>query len=283
MKSIGWWDAGVNQTWGLPWHRNEGLEITFLESGKLSFATDEREYSLQPDTLTITRPWQKHRVGSPLVSASKLHWLILDMGVRRPNQSWHWPSWIMLSPPDLADLAGILRGTDKPVWKASGELRHCILAIGAALKGQKKASRISALTIRINELLLVLLNLLRRQSPGLDETLTSSRRTVQMLLDDLAQHPQHLSLEWTVPEMATSCGLGITQFVHIVKQLTNMTPVNYLRHCRLKFAAKLLRDQPKESITEIAQTCGFSSSQYFATVFRRSFGCSPGDFKAGKP
>ena len=281
LKTVGYWDAVRAQNWGLPWHQNEGIEITFLESGNLCFAAGEKEYTLQPDTLTITRPWQKHRVGNPLVSTSKLHWFILDVGVRRPNQKWRWPPWIVLSQPDLDQLMAILRCTEKPVWHAPGEIRQCFRAIGSAVDADSKGSSVSVLTVRLNEMLLVLLDLLRRKTSRLDRALTSSRRTVQMFLDDIAQHQQHLCMEWTVQAMAESCGLGITQFVHIVKQLTNMTPLHYLNNYRLRLAAKLLCEHPTDSVTDIAQACAFSSSQYFATVFRRRFGCSPTSFRAG--
>jgi len=279
LKTVGHWDAKGVQSWGLPCHRNEGIEVTFLESGRLGFGVDDREYTLQPDALTVTRPWQTHRVGDPVVTAGKLHWLILDVGVRRPNQPWKWPPWIMLSERDRAELAGILRQTDQPVWKTSSEIRHCFHGIAGAVESDRKGSNISVLTIRINELFLLLLTLLRKQKLRLNESLTSSQSTVELFLDDLRQHPQHLSLEWTVGEMAASCGLGVTQFVHVVKQLTNMPPLHFLNHCRLEVAKQLLRGNSAESVTTIAQTCGFSSSQYFATVFARQFGCSPTTYR----
>ena len=130
--------------------------MTVLESGRIGFAAEDREFTLQPDALTVTRPWQSHRVGNPLVGPSKLHWLILDVGVRRPNQAWRWPEWVMLSGPDSEELAAILRQTDRPVWKASGEIRHCFHAIANAVELDHNGSNISALTIRINGLLLLL-------------------------------------------------------------------------------------------------------------------------------
>ena len=78
--------------------------------------------------------------------------------------------------------------------------------------------------------------------------------------------------------MARSCGLGVTQFVHVVKQLTNMTPFHFLNHHRLERAAGLLRSGD-QSITDLAQECGYSSSQYFATLFHRRFGCSPTQYR----
>ena len=34
VSSIGFWDAAHNQTWGLGEHRNEGIEITYLDNGR---------------------------------------------------------------------------------------------------------------------------------------------------------------------------------------------------------------------------------------------------------
>jgi len=278
LKTTGYWDARQNQTWGLPWHRNEGIEITFVESGRMAFADDEREYLLQPGTLTITRPWQRHRLGNPFVPAGKLHWLILDVGVRRPNQPWKWPPWILLRKADRDELAAILRQTDQLVWEAQPKVRECFHAIAAAVETDRDGSSISTLSIRINELLLLILTLFRRKKPVLDEALTTSRRTVELFLANLQARPEQLLTEWTVREMARSCGLGVTQFVHVVKQLTNMTPFHFLNYHRLERAAGLLRSGD-QSITDLAQECGYSSSQYFATLFHRRFGCSPTQYR----
>jgi AraC-like DNA-binding protein len=278
LKTAGYWDAAAAQRWALPWHRNEGIEITFLESGRLGFAVDDRDYPLEAGALTVTRPWQKHRVGSPAVGAGKLHWMILDVGVRRPSQPWKWPQWIMLSAADRNELAGVLRQTDRPVWKASSEIRLCFHAIAGAVESDRAGSSTSTLTIRINELLLVLLDLMRKQKPRLNESFTTSTRTVALFLEDLRRHPEHLALAWTVEGMANSCGLGVTRFVDLVKQITNMTPLRYVNHARLEHAAALLRAE-KASVTAVTRACGFSSSQYFATVFGRKFGCSPSGFR----
>ena len=91
VSTVGFWDAATPQTWGLDWHCNEGIEFTYLSRGRLDFAVDGRSHPLESGCLTITRPWQRHRVGNPHVQASRLHWLILDVSVRRPNQDWCWP------------------------------------------------------------------------------------------------------------------------------------------------------------------------------------------------
>lgn len=281
LKTVGYWDAADDQDWGLSWHRNEGVELTFLERGSVGFDVEQHSCTLQPDDITVTRPWQRHRVGTPNVLAGRLHWLILDVGVRRPNQSWRWPSWLLLSRADLRELTGILRQTDQPVWKANAEVRRCFQTIAQAVKTDRAGSNLSRLSVRVNELFVLLLDLFRRHEIVLDESLTSSRRTVELFLADLKRHPEHLTLDWSIQEMARSCGLGATQFIHHVRLITNMTPAQYVNRCRLELAARLLQNE-SSTVTAVAIECGFSSSQYFATVFQRRYGCSPREYRAGQ-
>ncbi|MDD4868978.1 MAG: AraC family transcriptional regulator [Kiritimatiellae bacterium] len=279
LKTIGFWDARSAQDWGLEWHRNEGIELTFLERGNLGFAVDRHTCQLRPDDLTITRPWQRHRVGNPNVASCRLHWFILDVDVRRPHQSWRWPSWIVLTKPDLQELTHILRHTERPVWRATPAIRHCFQSIAKAVESDDSGSNISKLAAYLNELFALVLEMCRYRQVPLDESLSSTQRTVSLFWDDLRQHHEHLAEPWTVGSMARQCGLGITNFIHHTKQLTNTTPILYLNQSRLEMAARLLKESPSRSVLDIALDCGFSSSQYFATLFRHRFGCTPRDFR----
>ncbi len=280
VKSVGFWHAEHQQTWGLPWHRNEGIELTFLESGSLAFAADDQEYVIGPDDLTITRPWQRHRVGNPNVGAGRLHWLILDVGVRRAHQPWKWPAWLLLSSADLEELTTMLRLDERLVWKGNPTLRRCVQVLGERVRHCDEGRSTSWLAVKINELLLLVLEMMREHGVSLDDSPSSSLRTVQLFLADLRSSPERLAREWTVQAMAATCGLGVTQFDHHVKRLTNSTPLRYLNDCRLEYAASLLARQPALNITRIAIECGFSSGQYFATAFRRRFRRSPHEFSA---
>ena len=275
VRAVGFWDAARAQDWGLDWHRNEGLEITFLESGRLGFGVDGRLSVLKPGDLTITRPWQVHRVGDPHVTAGRLHVLILDVGIRRPHQAWKWPHWLVLSRPDLRELTTMLRHNEQSVWRAPEALLRCFRRIAEAVESDQSGSSISQLTLRVNELFLLLLDMWRTSDISLDASLSSSLRSVELFLNGLTGSLSELAREWTVKRMAAQCGLGATYFVRRCRQLTNMTPLQYLNHSRLEAARQMLVEQPDCKITEVAIRCGFNSPQYFATVFRRRFGRSP--------
>ena len=276
VRTVGFWDASRPQHWGLEWHRNEGVEFTYLARGSLGFAVDGTEYTLKRGCLTITRPWQSHRVGLPLVEASRLHWLILDVGVRRPNHRWVWPTWIVLSPDDLAHLTRLLQYNENPVWQADGEVERTFEALSACSMYPERAGLESELRLRINELLLEVLRLLVDQQVQLDEQLASSRRGVEVFLRDLTSV---VDRSWTLEQMATACGLGRTQFCRHCQDLTNMSPMEYLTYCRLQRAAELLKANAETSVTDIAYATGFASSQYLAQQFRRYFRMTPTTYR----
>lgn len=274
LCSLGFWDADRNQSWGLDWHRNEGIEIALLERGHCPFSVGSKTHDLAGGHLTITRPWQPHRLGNPHIPACRLSWLILDVGVRRPDQSWVWPEWLCLSENDLSLLSRFLRGNERPVLRATRALRASFNQLASLLENRAQSRFHSHLAVRINELFLHLLETLEESSLPLDDELSSTARTVRMFLDELKNHPNQQARPWTVELMAERCGLKPHRFTELVKEQINLPPARYLNNCRLETACALLR-KTRKPITEIAMACGFDTSQYFSLVFKKGAGLSP--------
>lgn len=229
-----------------------------------------------PNTLTITRPWILHKLGNPNIGFCKLHWFIIVLEVRQPHQEWVWPDWVILSKDDLDDLTRILRLNEQPVWKASDEMKRCFAQIGRMAKYQEKEHFDSRIKVYLNEILILLLEMLKKDRPILNDALIDSKRSVSMFLKHLEDE---LVNGWTVNTMAEHCGLGITQFSKHCYQLTNCTPVNYLNKLRLLKARNLIAENSGNTITSIAYDCGFSSNQYFTKVFKAHFKETPQHFR----
>jgi len=276
LRLVGHWDAPVDQNWGLDWHCNEGVEIGFLEAGRLAFEVDHYASELQSGTITITRPWQRHKVGNPNVPASRYHWIILDVGIRHPHQTWKWPDWLLLPKEELANLTKLLSHNEQPVWRANEPVIKGFQALGKAVSLEVNPRNVARVKLWINEILMALLDLLQENQPHLDQRLSSSERAVRLFLQNL---PRHIDEAWTLERMAGECGMGRSHFSHYCKQITNYTPLEYLTRCRMDVAAEILVKYLSKSITEIAFECGFQSSQYFATVFTRQKGVSPRAFR----
>src|SRR5262249_55536798 len=152
-----------NQSWGLDWHRNEGVELTYVSRGKVHFEVDNQQFNLKRGDLTITRPWQRHRVGGPHVTACRLNWLILDVGVRRPNQPWHWPKWLASSESDIARLTTMLSHNEHPVWEADSAIEYYFERLGEAVAAYADGQSESHLRLSISGLIIAVTDLLQRQ------------------------------------------------------------------------------------------------------------------------
>lgn len=69
-------------------------------------------------------------------------------------------------------------------------------------------------------------------------------------------------------------GISNKQIYRKVKQLTGMTPVEYIKSIRMKKAAMLLQ-QKKFTVAEVMYMVGFSNHSYFSKCFQAEFGKTP--------
>lgn len=279
LSSVGTIDARGEQDWGFEPHRNEGIEIVLLETGHMPLIVDDRSYPLKAGSVTVTRPWQLHSMGDPTLGTGLLHWLIIDVGVRHPNQPWRWPAWVMLDPADIRELTDKLRLNENPAWKTTPDLTHSFREIADCVRQYRGKGTLSRLTIHLNHLLLSLLEALRTQSKQDYPELITRERTVDLFLKELAATPEALRHPWTLESMAGHCGMKTTAFTTHCRRLTNLSAVDYLNRCRLEWAARRLRQEPTVPVTSIALDCGFNTSQYFATRFQKRYGCTPRDYR----
>lgn len=279
LLSAGYWDARGDQGWGMEAHRNEGVEICLLETGLMTFSVDNEIHPLGPGTMTVTRPWQIHRQGDPTIAASRLHWVTIDVHAERPDEPWHWPEWVLLTAADRRELTFRLQQTALPVWRASPDVLQGFRRIASAVDCHANHGRISRLTLGLNELLFGVLELLRTERCPEQPAVAGREHTVRLFLADLRQNLTRLARPWTLGSMAEACGTGTTFFSRVCRRLTNDSPARFLKNARLVAAARLLRERPKCSVTDIAFDCGFQSSQYFAHQFHRRFGHTPSDHR----
>ena len=280
VSCIGFWDAIGAQDWGLELHRNEGVEIACMETGGMPFVVDGASHALRAGDLTITRPWQLHSHGHPLIGPGRIHWVIIDVGVRRPHEAWQWPAWVVLSQDDRRELTRRLRQNERPVWKATDEVLDAFRSIAGALADHAPRAALSPVTVYLNALLLHLLEMLREARTPAPPALAPAERTVELFLHDLEENAASLTQDWTLESMARECGLRPTAFAKYCRRLMNTSPLQHLSRLRLRQAAAMLRAQPRLTVTEIAFAVGFHSSQYFSTQFHRHFRCTPKAYRA---
>ena len=83
--------------------------------------------------------------------------------------------------------------------------------------------------------------------------------------------------ELNVEKISEELGISRVQLYRKVKEISGLSPVDYLRNYRLSKATTLL-NQKRYSVSEVAYRTGFSSPAYFAKCFKSVFNMTPTEY-----
>ena len=84
----------------------------------------------------------------------------------------------------------------------------------------------------------------------------------------------------TADSFAQGLGYGRTNFFKKVKQLTGMSPNDYIKKIRMEEAASLLINT-NMTAAEVAFKCGFEDQYYFSKSFKKYYGLPPSQYRKG--
>ena len=86
------------------------------------------------------------------------------------------------------------------------------------------------------------------------------------------------NVDLSVDLLADKMNMGRSSFYKKFTSVTRVSPNAYISKFRLNHAEELLRD-PKNNISEVSEQCGFRSSSYFSTLFKKERGMTPREFR----
>lgn len=100
-------------------------------------------------------------------------------------------------------------------------------------------------------------------------------QTIQLVLKHISAEPQ---AGWSSERLAAIAGLSPSRFTAIFGQHIGQSPMRYVRAVRMEHACSLLSSS-NDSITTIAEACGFSDPYHFSRVFHKHYGRSPSEWR----
>lgn len=92
----------------------------------------------------------------------------------------------------------------------------------------------------------------------------------------LALIEENYNTQFTLAELAESCGMSPNYFCRFFRQMTQKTPFDYINTYRINIACEMLSQG--SAVTETAYNCGFNDLSYFIKMFRRIKGVSPKEY-----
>lgn len=243
-------------------HRN-AIEICFLEKGRQSYYMDHRFYRLRGGDIFITPPNKEHSTGGEPEEKGVLYWIV----IRLPKRS----AGLFELSPSLSQviLDGLISAPTH--FRGSLKLKEHLDRITTLFHEDEHPLRAFALLNRVRDSILEILECARLHTRlGSGGIMQSTCNYIQ----------KNLAEPLSVSMLAEHRKMSLPHFKALFKRETGIPPAEYVLRAKITEAQRLLSG--RASVTEVSYQLGFSSSQYFSTVFKRFTGRTPTFFRLQK-
>jgi len=236
------------------------LEIFYIARGKVTWWVEGVSTEVGRNELFLVWPHELHGAKNNVVEPAEYYWIQIHLPLLRRS---------------LGNKASV-------AWKDEllhSRERHLIgtpelLPLYQLLLKEHAAREAGCLSI-VRESLHLLLSFVMRCSL-IHRSAAAQKNHYQHNIDRALQWAKEQLAESSLEGMLAASGMDSTSFRREFSTRVGLTPSQYLIRVRLQHAKEQLAREV--SVTEIAHHLGFSSTQYFATVFRKFEGMSPSDF-----
>lgn len=233
------------------------LEISYLERGEQTYVVDGKEYHMRGGDVFVTQPDQPHGTGNYPEGKGVMFWML----IRLPGES---TTILDLPEEEGAELIKKLRNLPHH-FRGHRSLKETLYRI-FEVHG-RDAGTLQTLNIR-NLLIRYLLDV-AHSAEFEDQSQISPE-----ILEVMRFVRENLERNYMLEDLAARVGLSVSRFKARFKDEVGVPPADYVARQKVNKAMKLLRTTGMP-ITQIATSLGYSSSQYFATAFRRYSGKTP--------
>jgi len=241
----------------------QGLEICFLARGQQTYRVNNKIYRLRGGDQYLVFPGEPHDSAGMPEEKSVLYWLFLKL---KPAPR----SLLFLDAAASRALREALLTLPSRHFAAEPGTRDLLEEIFAALdRPASKLDRIGAAALVLRYLFSTL------RASHRNRRAAPSPRIQRSLAHIAAQNGELPS----VPQLARLVRLSPSRFKARFREEVGLPPREHVLRQKLAVAQTWLR-RPGATVTSVAHGLGFSSSQYFATVFRRFTGLTPTQYQA---
>jgi AraC-like DNA-binding protein len=85
--------------------------------------------------------------------------------------------------------------------------------------------------------------------------------------------------EFNVEALCEDLGLSRVHVHRKLKEITNLPTANFIKQVRLQQAARLLTEEERLNVSEVAYAVGYSNLSNFSVAFREMYGVSPKEYQ----
>jgi len=258
--------SAVAATPGLVDHIHGGLmEICYLKSGKMIFQVGGKDYVMHGNEIFVTWPDEVHSSGNHPQGRGVLYWMQVRLPAREAGKS---KSFLGLDRPCAGPL---IRRLDRLPHRHFNGRRELATVFNRIVRTIHDPNNEMKSTVLANTIVQWLLMVNECSNRAIHRVISNEVQAVLRHID------RHLTEPIALDNLAGIAGLSTSRMKARFREELGMPPHEYILRCRIDRAVKLLAGG-QGSVTKVAYDLGFSSSQYFATVFKRFTHRTPRQF-----
>jgi AraC-like DNA-binding protein len=241
--------------WSSMRHSHNFAELFYVRSGRGNFIVENEIYPVKQDDLVIVNPNVEHTELS--VSSDPLEYVVLGV----EGMSF-----------DFGDQSG---SRNHEIINYRNQRDELFFYFNAMLREtENKEDNYEDIC---QNLLEVVVTILMRNS-GHPILVVATQRVNKVCSRIKRYIDSNYSEEISLDYLAEKAHFSKYYLVHTFAKYYGMSPINYLIEVRLR-ASKELLETTDLSISQIAESTGFSSQSYFSQSFRRSCDLTPRDYR----
>ncbi len=210
-------------------------------------------------------PAVRHRGRHDVRRPARLLGLLLDPRAKNATRNSPFTSG------DLGWLTTQLEAGQTRTHRINDQLQETIKTLAKSLEDFDSADIAKVISMRI----LICSTLLHAAQQSTHVATQKPQQFIEKAIDFMKAN---LRAELSIESVADAVKCSRAKLFALFKDSAGMTPHDYWLRLRIDRAQELLRTS-KMSITKIAMDCGFSTSQYFSTVFKKYAGTSPLEYR----
>ena len=260
LHGLGWCDTVTPRVGGPRLDGIDCFEIGYLHRGTIEWLTDDGLEEVGPPCIFIDWPGDWQGGLNAIIHPCERFWVRFDLD-ELASTSW-------LAPDTIASLQQRLQSLKKRHFPAIPKLHQFF----KQLLDQQRSPGLFAEELSRAAFHQILFTTIKNHEQDVGNSLSAPVSSALAFIES------NFDIDFRVEDLAREAGLSCGYFHGLFQRETGMTPARHQLNVRVT-AAKNRLIQTDQSVTEIAHDVGFSSSQYFATAFRRVTGISPRDYR----
>jgi AraC-like DNA-binding protein len=245
-------------------HTHENMmEIVYCDKGRQVYEVNNQQFEICGGDVFVTFPDEPHSTANHPEEKGAVYWLQIEM----PKNN---NGFLGYQGGNAASFVNALLTLPKRHFKGNVMIRKCLDEV-FRLGQDITPNSLLSIHLRLAQTLQLVMTCAEAADTDTGKSLRIER--VKKYIDE------HLDSELSIAILAERHHISESHFKKWFKNEVGITPMDYIQRRKIEAAKRTLSGNIELNVTDIAYRLNFSSSQYFATVFKKYVGLTPLEYR----